>query len=191
MDDDEAPRPGWKRAVAVVLGVALFLASALAVNWFVGRGDRAAQSRVNRYQAGRGGEAFVSREEQFRAIFPGSPTRSTRHPGGASTAITGYASGSNNAQFAVSTFPLAPEVAFDFDRAVNGITTGAKGRLVNSTPTTFEGDPAAECLISVGNAFLKALVVRAPSRVYQVQVLGRESPPRGYDRFKASFHIQR
>lgn len=63
------------------------------------------------------------------------------------------------------------------------------GHVENSRLTTFQGFDAAESLISARGGFAKGLVIWAPRPVYQLQVIGRDNPPEGYERFKQSFQI--
>lgn len=137
------------------------------------------------------GSAESRRQPGFLATFPRVPERSTQNMdlGGTPAVIRMYVSEVEDGAFVVGVFDLAQGMPFDFNLSVNGSAAAVDGRVENSRLTQFQGFDAAESLISAKGGFAKGLVVRAPSRVYQVQVVGPDNPPEGYERFKQSFQI--
>ena len=151
-----------------------------------------AQERVEEYLEGTGQKEFFAPDSQFRASFPTYPVRTTEtiDAQGTELPITLYTSEGTDNAFSVGTFDLAATDEFDLVGSVNGQAAGVGGRVEASSLTTFAGREAVESVISTPQGvFVKSLVVRSPSRVYLLQVIGRDNPPKGYDQFKGTFEI--
>ena len=155
-------------------------------------GSEKAQERVEDYLEGTGRKEFFASDSQFRATFPTYPVRSTEtiDAQGTELPITLYTSEGTDHAFSVGTFDLAATDGFDLVGSVNGQAAGVGGRVETSSLTTFAGREAVESVISAPQGvYVKSLVVRSPTRVYLLQVIGRDNPPEGYDQFKGTFEI--
>ena len=151
-----------------------------------------AQERVEDYLEGTGQKEFFASDSQFRASFPTYPVRTTEtiDAQGSELPITLYTSEGTDDAFSVGTFDLAATDQFDLVGSVNGQAAGVGGRVETSSLTSFAGREAVESVISTPQGvYVKSLVVRSPTRVYLLQVIGRDNPPRGYDQFKGTFEI--
>ena len=151
-----------------------------------------AQERVEDYLEGTGQKEFFASDSQFRASFPAYPVRTTEtiDAQGTEVPITLYTSEGTDDAFSVGTFDLAATDQFDLVGSVNGQAAGVGGRVEASSLATFAGREAVESVISTPQGvYVKSLVVRSPTRVYLLQVIGRDNPPKGYDRFKGTFEI--
>lgn len=151
-----------------------------------------AQRRALEYVAGDGDREFVASDSEFRATFPHVPGRFQEplDPAFPAETITIYTAETLNQGFSVSTFDIAPDAPFDLDLAANGAAAGLEGRLETADRTSIQGFDAVEYVVAVrGGLYVKALVTRTPTRVYQLQVGGLTNPPAGYDQFLQSFEI--
>lgn len=180
-----------KKGIAViVISVLVGLATAAAVGSFLE--EDSAEDRVEAYLTGSEEREYVSAEGQFRAVFPGAPKRSTEtaDAGGTPTTITFFSKELGDAAFTVAVIDLAQGAPFDLDAGVNGSAAAVDGKVESATRLKILGFDAAEFVIAAPEGmFVKGLLIRAPARVYQVQVVGTANPPGGYDKFKASFRI--
>ena len=170
-------------AISFVIGVVVF-------GGFMERDS--AGARVDDYITGSRAEEFFASDAQFRAAFPTQPERSDEvmPVGDTDVPLIFYMSVVGDAGFSVAVFDLAPDVPFDFHLGANGAASNIDGHLDSVAMTNVQGFEAAEYAISAPDgAYVKALVVRTPSRVYQVQVVGRDNPPKGYVEFTRSFEI--
>lgn len=182
-----------RRTLHVVLGLAAFAIAATGVGAaFLGASGADAETRVRNYALGTGQKEFFASDLQFRATFPTIPSRSTQPLTslGPGVEMVLYTSDLGSAGFSAGAINLPSGPAFDLNLAVNGAAAATGGHVLSSELITFEGLPAAEFVIAVdGGYFDRGLIVAAPGRVYQLQVVDKTNPPDGYDRFKESFHI--
>lgn len=151
-----------------------------------------AQERVEDYLEGTGQEELFASDSQFRASFPTYPVRTTEtiDAQGSELPITLYTTEGTDNAFSVGTFDLSATDQFDLVGSANGQAAGVGGRVETSSLTTFAGREAVESVISTPQGvYVKSLVVRSPTRVYLLQVIGRDNPPKGYDQFKGTFEI--
>jgi hypothetical protein len=157
---------------------------------FLGTSDKA-EERVRNYVLGTGQKEFFASDLQFRASFPTIPSRTTKSLTslGPDAEMVLYTSDLGSAAFSAGAIDLPPGPAFDLNLAVNGAAAATGGHVLSSVLTTFEGHPAVEFVIAIKDHFDQGLIVAAPARVYQLQVIDSTNPPDGYDRFKESFHI--
>ncbi|HKN89643.1 MAG TPA: hypothetical protein VJ622_05125 [Acidimicrobiia bacterium] len=180
-----------RRAVQLVVAAMAFVVASVGVGAVLsGKGD--AEARARKYVSGTGDKEFFAADLQFRATFPTIPERSTQiiHPDGRDHELVMYMSDLGDSAFGVGAMDLPRTTSGDLNLAVNGIAAAVSGHVESSQLTTFEGFPAAEFLVSVsGRGFLEGLIVRAPDRLYTLQVGGVTNPPGGYDRFRQSFHL--
>ena len=175
--------------IAIVAGVVLVALIGIGV---LVSNDDSAQKRVEAYLHGEGQKEFVASDVQFAATFPEIPDRTTKKldVAGQQVELVFYSSGSNVRLFGVGALDIPPGTAFDLNMAVNGSAAAAKGHVERSSLVTFNGMPAAEAVIAAEHGlFVKTLIVQAPKRIYEVEVIGKDNPPAGYDRFKSSFRI--
>lgn len=180
-----------KRIVVILVALAAAFGASAVVGNLLGD-DESAEERVDDYLTGTEEREYVSAEAQFRAVFPGAPERSTEtsEVGGRTIPITFFAKELGDAAFAVAVFDVPAGAPFDLDAAVNGSAAAVEGKVESSSRLKFQEFDAAEFVLSAGEGmFVKGMVIRAPARVYQIQVVGNDNPPRGYDKFKASFRI--
>jgi len=139
------------------------------------------------------GRAFVSSESHFRVTFPGAPTRTTKDVGEEpfSVAMTSYLSVKGGHAFGVSVVDAPPELSIDLNTAVRDTAKTTKGQVVSATITTFQGFPAADAFMSApGGLTNHMLLVRAPNRVYELDVISTERDPSGFASFRDSFTIE-
>jgi hypothetical protein len=187
-----AARPPKRRILAKVLLGGLGALIGLGTIGYLTGDEQTAQKRVDSYLDGEGQKEFFAADLQFRATFPSVPERSEQaiDADGANLLATTYMSGSGDHAFGVSGFGLGVDRPFDLTYGVNGAAAAINGTVVSSALTTFQGFKAAEFLLDGPQGmFVKGLIVRAPTRVYQVQVISKSNPPTGYDQFLQSFNI--
>lgn len=183
---------GGRRILAVVVGMVAFLVATAGVGAVLAGQRVDATTRIRDYVEGAGEKEFFASDLQFRATFPTIPSRTTE-----TVDITGvpqpfvlYTSELGSAAFSAGAIDLPAGSEFDLNLAVNGAAVGTGGHIETATLTTFEGFPAAEFVLSLDDGFyVGGLVVQTPARIYQLQTIGTTNPPKGYDHFKASFHI--
>lgn len=179
------------KKVVVVLVALAAAAGASAVVDRVLQSD-SAEERVEQYLTGEGEREFVSAEAGFRATFPRVPERSSEETdaGGQPIVVKLFSAELEDAAFTVAVFDLASGAPFDLDGGVNGAAAAVDGRVENATRVKVQGFDAVEFLVAAPDGvFVKQLMVRAPARVYQLGVVGKQNPPSGYDKFKSSFQI--
>ena len=155
-------------------------------------GQDSAEDRVNEYLTGTAEREFFASDAQFRATFPSFPERSTEEAdvGGRKIEVTFYVSRVKEGEFGVAVFDIAPGETFDLNASANGSAAGVNGRVESSALTKVQGIEAVEFVVSASDSkFVKAVTLRAPTRVYQVIVVGPENPPEGYEKFKQSFQV--
>lgn len=181
-----------RRKLSVAVGVLLSLA---VVGSIVIDGADARQ-RVEDYARGESIEPYLAGDGGFRAEFPTTPERRMEKVdvGGAEVDVVDYTSGSGDGAFTVSfaDIPAGQEVGdpiLRLDASAKGAAAAVKGTLTSSMITTLVGLPAVEYLIVLDGRNVKATSVLSGRRLYGVQVVGRENPPLGYDRFRASFRL--
>ena len=151
-----------------------------------------ATARAIEYAVGSGEREFVASDAQFGATFPQMPQRLEEplDPAAPAGTITHYVAEISDAAFSVSSFAIGADDLFDLDLAANGAAAALEGRLEASTRTSLAGHEAVEYVVAAPNGiYVKAIVARTPTRVYQVQVGGLGNPPTGYAEFVQSFHI--
>lgn len=158
-------------------------------------GDDSGQ-RVEDYASGKSSEAFAAADGGFRAEFPTVPERRTQRVdvGGTKVDVVDYTSGSGDRAFTVSyaDIPASQEVGdpiLRLDASAKGAAAAVGGTLKSSMITTLVALPAVEYLIVLEGRHVKATSVLAGRRLYGVQVVGKDDPPSGYDRFRASFQL--
>jgi hypothetical protein len=178
-----------RRALPLILGVVAALVGFAGVGTVLS-GTSSAEARLQKYVSGSGDKEFFASDLQFRANFPTLPARTTqaiKSLDGVSMVL--YTSEVGDGGFSAGAIDRPPG-HFDLNMAVNGAAAGTGGHILNSSLTTFQGFPAAEFVIAVeGGRYDKGLLVLAADRIYELQSLDSANPPRGYDHFKASFHI--
>jgi hypothetical protein len=155
---------------------------------------REAEERVNDYLDGEsaGEKEFLAADSQFRATFPVVPQRrvSQTDVAGVDLEFTMYWSELGQDAFSVGTYEVPSETPFDLNLGVNSSAAAVSGRVEMATPTTWQDFEAMEAVISTpGGAVVQMLVVRAPQRLYILQVVNFSGPSDGYEAFKASFEI--
>lgn len=152
-----------------------------------------AEERVDEYVNGIGEKEFFAADSQFRATYPVLPQRSTKvaEVNGIPIEFTLYTSDLGTKAFSVSTYEPPPDTPFDLTLGVNGAAAAVDGRVESATFTTWQGFEAVEAVISEPShgAFIKALVIVTPQRVYHLQVVSLNDPTDEYEKFKASFYI--
>jgi hypothetical protein len=153
-------------------------------------GTSNAEDRVRKYVSGTGDKEFFASDLQFRALFPTVPSRSTQAVPGTDAQMVMYTSDLGDVGYGAGGIDMPHARAFDLNLAVNGVAAGLGGHVESSQLTTFAGFPAAEYVVALQHGLYdKGLLVRATDRVYQIQAVGKTSPPAGYDHFKESFHL--
>lgn len=176
---------------ALVLGTFAFRSTIDDVNTAVDKADPSGQ--VDDYVAGKGTHDFYASDSRFRATFPfGMPKRTStkKDVGGTPLEFVSYATENADQAFLVSTFELAAGAPFDLNASVNGSAVGVGGTVTSSTITKFQGFDAAQFAIAKGTELsIDGLVVRTPTRVYILQVIGAEDPSKSFEAFKRSFQI--
>jgi hypothetical protein len=182
--------PTGRRALHVVLGVVAALVGFAGVGTVL-VGTSSAEGRLQKYVSGSGDKEFFASDLQFRATFPSLPSRSTQPIKGLNgVSMVLYTSDLGDAGFSAGAIERPKGGDFDLNMAVNGAAAATGGHVLSSSLTTFQGFPAAEFVIAVDNGvYDKGLLVLTDERVYQLQAIEKSNPPRGYDHFKASFHI--
>jgi transposase-like protein len=197
-----SPAPAWRRSrmLRVVAAVAAAFVG-LAVMGGIGDALRGsardkAEDRIADYVAGKGTHEFVAADSNFRATFPfGMPQRSveSQKAGPVEVEFVTYGTEAESGAFLVSVFNLPSGAPFDLTAGVNGAAVAIDGRVESATPTTFQGFPAMDFVITgteSGTKFVDTgIVVHSGSRIYMLQTLWENGPAPGYEAFKASFHI--
>ena len=97
--------------------------------------------------------------------------------------MTSSGSFKNGVLYGVNLFPLAAGLPADLAR----MAAAAKGDLVSTTPTTFQGFQALEAVTKRDTGTLHQLLVRAPDRIVQLLVIGDDATD--YTRFRDSLEI--
>jgi hypothetical protein len=182
---------GLRPILALAAGAVAFILVAHAIQGVLGnRSDTA--PRVRTYVSGAAVEPFFASDLGFRAAFPAAPARSTTavDVDGRPRTVVIYSSALGDGEMIASGMDMPSGAEFGLAKAVDRVAAAVRGHLDSSAPIDFAGFPAAEFVISLDHGhFIKGLFVRAPDRVYQLQVMGRTNPPAGYDRFKHSFEV--
>jgi hypothetical protein len=179
-----------KKLLVVAVAILAALAGGSLVDGLLG--DESGEERIQEYLTGTGDHEYVSSEAKFRAVFPGKPARATEDvdAGGSTFTVVAFAKEYDDAGFSVAMFPWAAGQAFDFDAGVNGIAVEKKAKVASSTKVKAQGFDAVEyVLVGPDSTHVKGLLIRARDRVYQLEAKGKDNPPAGYDKFKASFQI--
>jgi hypothetical protein len=138
---------------------------------------------------------YVSDEGRFSATFPSRVERSEEMVdlglGVGPTPYVMYSAETATGLYSVATFDLPPGVPFDVGGAATGAAEAVGGAVANQRPTSVQGYEAAEFLVAIpAGPMVKTLIVRTPTRVYQVQVVANSNPPLGFAEFAASFRIR-
>jgi hypothetical protein len=186
--------PG-KRMLGIAAGVIGALIGTALVGGMLGTKTDNGQKRIDAYLSGEGAKEFFASDAQFRATFPSIPERTVKsvNAGGAQINVVFYMSGvGDDGGFAVSEFDVPAGVPFDLNMGVNGAAAAVGGHIESAVPASFGGYPAMEFLVSGAeghNLYVRGLAIKAPSRVYILQVVDSVNPPPGYEKFKASFRI--
>jgi hypothetical protein len=139
-------------------------------------------------------EEFVASDAGFSASFPTPPTRLSEpfEVGERATTLVEYTSETPEAVYSVVSHDLAPvdTLDLDLDLAPESAAASIGGQLEASQRRSIQGHDAVEYVIALPDGiFVKTVTIRAPARVYHVQVAGVTNPPVGYDQFIWSFAI--
>ena len=183
------------RAVRRLLVLVVLLLAGGVAALGVGVDDRDGGDVV-RYLAGGPGRVLVARDGGFRVEFPTAPRRraQTVDAKGVEISVVDYTGGTDDHAFTVSFAEIPPgqEVGDPVARlqaSATGAAEAVDGKLEASTVTEFAGLPAVEYLISADGRFIKVTSFLSGRRLFGVQVVGRQNPPGGYDRFRSTFRL--
>ena len=89
----------------------------------------------------------------------------------------------------VGVLVFAPGTGFDTQKGLQGIATAGKGSVISSAPSTFQGYPSLEGVISLQGDYLKVQIVHVGNLAYIIWTAGPVNPPSDYAGFIAGVHI--
>jgi hypothetical protein len=145
-------------------------------------------------------ETYVSRDGKFAAKFPGTPTTSTKAPGGLTLHLFYTDIEKDKSQFLVTYCDLPPEQlkaptpAQILASSEKGLVDGFKAKVTESGELAFGPKklPARKIVAEKGEVIFRGIIVLVGNRLYQVFAIGPKDFVTGKDSdaFLASFEIK-
>ena len=89
----------------------------------------------------------------------------------------------------VGVLVFTPGTGFDTQKGLQGIAAAGKGSVVSSAPSTFQGYPSLEGVISLQGDYLKVQIVHVGNLAYIIGTAGPVNPPSDFAGFIAGVHI--
>ena len=135
---------------------------------------------------------YTDPQKFWSATFVGTPTYQSQSVASAAGNVTvniAEYSGPDHDEF-VGVVLAPPGSTFNLQAALNGMASRVGGTVLSSSPTTFQGAPALEGVITTTDSGIgKCMIVHSFSVDYLICAVGASNPPVDYAPLLASVHL--